>query len=81
MNARSPAQPSGRAIAVGPDPATAVAFLGIVVLGGMNAVGVRFSNQELAPFWGATLRFGIAAIVLFGIVALRRVPMPRGAAL
>jgi drug/metabolite transporter (DMT)-like permease len=81
MTAASRAQPSARAVTAGPDPATAFAFLGIVVLGGMNAVGVRFSNQELAPFWGATLRFGIAAIVLVVIVALRRVPLPRGAAL
>lgn len=60
---------------------TAAAFLAIVLLGGGNGVAVRFSNHELAPFWGATLRFGIAAIVLLGIVRLGRVPLPRGAAL
>ena len=64
-----------------PDRATIVAFLGIVALGGLNAVAVRFSNRELAPLWGATLRFGIASLVLFGIVGVRRVPLPRGRAL
>jgi drug/metabolite transporter (DMT)-like permease len=64
-----------------PAAATVAAFLAIVLLGGGNGVAVRFSNQELAPFWGATLRFGIAAIVLLVIVALRRVPLPRGSAL
>jgi hypothetical protein len=33
-----------------------VTFLGYSILAGGNAVGVRFSNQELDPFWGATLR-------------------------
>jgi hypothetical protein len=27
------------------------------LLAGGNAVGVRFSNRELAPLWGAGLRF------------------------
>ncbi len=57
------------------------AFLAIVVVGGGNGIAVRFSDHELAPFWGATLRFGIAAFVLLAIVGLRRVPLPRGAAL
>lgn len=64
-----------------PIPTTVAAFLAIVLLGGGNAVAIRFSNEELAPFWGATLRFGIAAIVLLAIVGLRRVPLPRGSAL
>jgi drug/metabolite transporter (DMT)-like permease len=64
-----------------PDRATIIAFLGIVALGGFNAVAIRFSNRELAPFWGATLRFAVAALVLFGIVFARRVPLPRGRAL
>jgi drug/metabolite transporter (DMT)-like permease len=64
-----------------PARSTLVAFLGIVVLGGFNGVAIRFSNHELAPFWGATLRFALAAAILFGIVAIRRLPLPRGAAL
>jgi drug/metabolite transporter (DMT)-like permease len=64
-----------------PDSSTVVAFAAIVVLGGVNGVAVRFSNHELAPFWGAAIRFVLASAVLFGVVAVRRVPLPHGAAL
>jgi len=65
----------------GADRTTLAAFIAIVFLAGGNGVAVRFSNHELAPLWGATLRFGIAAAVLFVMVALRRLPLPRGGAL
>lgn len=58
-----------------------MAFLAIVGLGGLNGISIRFSNEELAPFWGGTLRFVLAAGILFGIVLLRRIPLPRGRAL
>src|SRR4029077_4153354 len=58
-----------------------LAFVGVVLLGGINAVAVRIANEELAPLWGATLRFGIAAVVLLAIVGLRRIPLPHGRAL
>lgn len=64
-----------------PASSTAIALLAIVLIGGLNGVAIRISNRELAPFWGGTLRFGIAALALFGVVALRRVPLPRGPAL
>jgi drug/metabolite transporter (DMT)-like permease len=51
------------------------------VLAGGNAVGVRFSNRELAPLWGAGLRFLIAAGLLVGVMAARRQPPPRERAL
>ena len=35
---------------------------------GGNAVAIRFSNAELPPFWGATIRLGLAAVVLWLIV-------------
>ena len=51
------------------------------VLAGGNAVGIRFTNRELEPLWGAGSRFLIAAALL-GVVAWRgRTPFPRGAAL
>lgn len=56
-------------------------FVGGGVLAGGNAVCIRFSNRELAPYWGAGLRFVLAAIVSFGIVAALRLPLPRGRAL
>lgn len=54
-------------------------FITYSVLAGGNAVGVRFSNFELGPFWGATVRFTLAAalmlVVMFGTG--RRVPTGR----
>src|SRR5439155_20011826 len=63
------------------DRATLVAFLVCALLAGGNAVAVRFSNHELAPLWGATLRFAIATAILLTVVAVLRLPLPRGRAL
>lgn len=51
------------------------------VLAGGNAVGVRFSNRELDPMWGATLRFSLAALVMIAAMVVLRQRMPRGRAL
>lgn len=64
-----------------PDRLTAALFAVIVALGGLNFVAVRFSNKELPPFWGAGLRFGLAALLLFALTAALRLPLPRGKAL
>jgi drug/metabolite transporter (DMT)-like permease len=48
------------------------------VLAGGNAVGIRFSNRELAPLWGAGLRFALAAALLAGVMAVLRLGLPRG---
>jgi len=53
----------------------------MVLIGGTNFVAVRFSNRELPPFWGASLRFVAAALLLFAITAARKLPLPRGRAL
>jgi drug/metabolite transporter (DMT)-like permease len=53
----------------------------MTLIGGTNAVAVRFSNEELAPFWGAAIRFVPAALLLGAWVAIRGVPLPRGRAL
>jgi drug/metabolite transporter (DMT)-like permease len=57
------------------------AFVFGTVLAGGNAVGVRFSNRELDPFWGAGLRFLLAAVLLGAVVAVLRLTLPRGRAL
>ncbi|MEV7520802.1 DMT family transporter [Streptomyces sp. NPDC091371] len=57
------------------------AFTACCLFGGGNAVGVRFSNRELDPLWGAAVRFGAAAVVLLAVMAVMRLPMPRGRAL
>jgi drug/metabolite transporter (DMT)-like permease len=64
-----------------PDRSTLAVFASVVLIGGLNAVAVRYSNQELAPFWGATLRLFAGAVILFVVVLARRVPLPRGRAL
>jgi drug/metabolite transporter (DMT)-like permease len=64
------------------DSRTALAsFAACSLFAGGNAVGVRFSNRELDPLWGAALRFGAAAVVLLAVMALMRLPLPRGRAL
>jgi drug/metabolite transporter (DMT)-like permease len=57
------------------------AFIAESVLAGGNAVGVRFSNRELDPLWGAGLRFTLAALLLGSVMAVMRLPFPRGRAL
>ncbi|HUG55795.1 MAG TPA: DMT family transporter, partial [Candidatus Limnocylindrales bacterium] len=63
------------------DRITLLAFLFATLILGVNWVGVRFSNQELPPFWGASLRFFAASLILFAVVGLRGIALPRGRAL
>jgi drug/metabolite transporter (DMT)-like permease len=57
------------------------AFLVGSVLAGGNAVGVRFSNRELSPLWGAGFRFALAAALLAALMAVLRLAPPQGRAL
>jgi drug/metabolite transporter (DMT)-like permease len=68
---------------VKPDPerVALVSFVTGSLLAGGNAVGIRFSNRELAPLWGAGLRFSLAAALLVGVMAVLRLAPPRGRAL
>ncbi|HKX47333.1 MAG TPA: EamA family transporter [Gaiellaceae bacterium] len=63
------------------DRATLAAFVTGSVLAGGNGVAIRFSNRELDPLWGAGLRFVLSALLMFGLVAMLRVTLPRGRAL
>lgn len=69
------------AASAGPDRATLLAFIGVVLFGGLNAIAVKASVAELAPFWSAGLRFVGAGVLLVGIVALTRRSFPRGRSL
>ena len=60
---------------------TLAAFLASAVLAGGNGVGIRFSNRELDPLWGAGLRFSLAAAVFLGLMAALRLQLPHGRAL
>lgn len=44
-------------------------------------MGVRFSNLELDPFWGATLRFSLAAVLMLVAMVVTGHRLPRGRAL
>ncbi len=57
------------------------AFIAQAVLAGGNAVGVRFSNRELAPLWGAGLRFALAAVLFLVVMTVMRLRFPRGRAM
>lgn len=57
------------------------AFIAGSVLAGGNGVAIRFSNRELAPMWGATLRFALAALLLGAVMTWMRLALPRGRAL
>lgn len=59
-------------------PIVLAAFVGVVVIAGLNFVAVRFSNRELPPFAGAALRFGGAALLFWAFVVWRKIPLPRG---
>jgi drug/metabolite transporter (DMT)-like permease len=65
----------------GPDRVTLAAFVLAVLFAGANGLAIGFSNDELAPYWGATVRFLAAGLVCAAIVAVRRYPIPRGRAL
>jgi len=64
-----------------PDNATLAAYAAMIVIAGSNFVAVRFSNQELPPFWGATLRFSFACALFFFVMRWRGAALPRRRAL
>src|SRR3989304_5496800 len=63
------------------DPRVLAAFGIVVLLFGSGWVAVRFSNEELPPFWGAAVRFFGAAAILFAVLRSLGIPLPRGRAL
>jgi drug/metabolite transporter (DMT)-like permease len=65
----------------GPQKLVLVALAVQVVFAGANFVAVRFSNLELPPFWGASLRFLFAGLIFLAVVGVRRIELPRGKAL
>jgi drug/metabolite transporter (DMT)-like permease len=62
----------------GPDGLTSILFGAAVVIGGSNFLAVRLSNLELPPFWGAGLRFTLAALTFWILAAGLRLGAPRG---
>lgn len=61
-----------------PSSSALAAFAAAVTIGGVNFLAVRVSNRELPPFWGAGLRFGLAASLFVVIAVVLRLRWPRG---
>lgn len=51
-------------------------FFLTALLGGGTSVAIRFSNAELDPFWGATIRFVASGLLFWLILFLARRPVP-----
>ena len=64
-----------------PDPAALAAFAAVVLFGGINGIAVRATVGELAPFWGAAVRFVAAGLILVAIVLVAGRRFPRGRSL
>ena len=69
---------SERSIAGSRDSRTYMAFAGAMFIGGANFIAVSFSNMELPPLFGATVRFAVAALLFFAVARVARVPVVRG---
>ena len=59
----------------------AAAFIGCSAIWGSTFLAIRFGNEATPPVWAATIRLVLASALLFGIAAIFRMPLPRGAAL
>jgi drug/metabolite transporter (DMT)-like permease len=64
-----------------PDATTLSAFAVASLFAGSNAVAIRLGYAELAPFWGAAIRFLCGALILLVVIVATRRELPRGRAL
>ena len=64
-----------------PDRATLLAFAGVVLCGGLNTIAVKQTVAELAPEWGAAVRFVAAGLIFAALTVARGRAFPRGRAL
>jgi len=68
--------PGEQLMKAGNDRLVFAAWLASGLLGGANGLAIRFSNRELAPVWGAGIRFVLAGILLLAITRLLRLKFP-----
>ena len=61
-----------------PDRLTLLAFTLTVLFAGNNSIAVKYSNTELPPFFGAAIRFGIAALIFIILIPAFHLKLPRG---
>ena len=64
-----------------PERNVLAAFFFFIVVAGGASVAVRVTYGEMAPFWSATARFLLGALVFWGIIAVRKMSLPKGRAL
>ena len=64
-----------------PERPVLIAFFLFIVVGGGASVAIRATYAELAPFWSATARFALSALVFWVLVVFRKIPVPKGRAL
>ena len=71
----------GLSAVVRPDRLTLGAFATVALIGGGNAIAVKQSVGELAPFWSGGARFLAAGLILAVFVILTRRALPAGRSL
>jgi len=60
---------------------TYFAFMATMIIGGSNFIAVSFSNNELPPLFGATIRFSVATLLFFLFARGMRIPLVNGRSL
>ena len=60
---------------------TVLAFLTVIVLGGLNGIAAKQVLREVEPFWSGVLRFGFAGLLMLAIAVASRRALPRGRSL
>ena len=58
-----------------------VTFIACALIWGSTFLAIRLGNEATPPVWAATIRLTLASVLLFGIAAVFRMPLPRGQAL
>jgi drug/metabolite transporter (DMT)-like permease len=66
---------------IAPDRMTLVAFGLFILLAGGAPIAIRYTYEDLAPYWSATMRFGLAAVIFWVLMLARGVHFPRGRSL
>lgn len=55
-----------------------ITFVACALIWGSTFLAIRFGNESTPPVWAATIRLTLASVLLFGIAAAMRMPLPRG---
>jgi drug/metabolite transporter (DMT)-like permease len=61
--------------------APSATFAGLCLIWGSTFLVIRIGNDTVPPLWAATLRLGLASLLLLALVGLTRQRLPRGPAL